>query len=427
MSLHRLLRRRNLSLIKCRPITELKKNILKFHSSNRRKLFLSPIWNWKSIIPSQLNNCVYSESMMKNRICSFRSTLVFIWYLSINAIHLFLQCKWCRERNHYRHRFLHRWFSFQFDKKSSMDVASVHWRAAFFSDRKTSFSRCVRRWKNVTSRPTESMRDELLVLIERSIASSAGAFCVYCSTPQPSTYTLWLKVCKKREKRKGEHMCCFTGCRLMSFFLFLHAASQWRTNVKKRKEREKKVRSWCITFLYDGLKNLVEYNNSYLLAVNKDVKSLFHFRYLSSQILWRYERIFHRAMKRTINAIVGRSDQHLSSALDSLPDLHVRFAPRNEHEYTLVTDHEQSKGKRVIRRKSNLSPDFDRQASTTHGNIDQFEVWWAFDCSASCKRNEWISFSRQLGMEIWNPYKFSFRSTKTIVKFSSIGWTQKRN
>jgi hypothetical protein len=75
-------------------------------------------------------------------------------------------------------------------------------------------------------------------------------------------------------------------------------------------------------------------------------------------------------MKNT-NAIVGRSDQNLSSALDSL---HVRFAKTNDDDYFLVPENENKKSRKILRRKSNTTDEFNRQNSTIHRKIDQFQV-----------------------------------------------------
>ena len=103
-------------------------------------------------------------------------------------------------------------------------------------------------------------------------------------------------------------------------------------------------------------------------------------------------------MNRTINAIVGKSDQNISSALDSIPDVHVRFATNNENEYLLINDNDNNiKNKKNFRRKSNLTNEFDRQTSTIHRKIDQYQV----------KENLFFLLEvfllmnfRQLGMEI---------------------------
>jgi hypothetical protein len=75
-------------------------------------------------------------------------------------------------------------------------------------------------------------------------------------------------------------------------------------------------------------------------------------------------------MKNT-NAIVGRSDQNLSSALDSL---HVRFAKNNDDDYFLVPENENKKSRKIRRRKSNTTDEFNRQSSTINRKIDQFQV-----------------------------------------------------
>jgi hypothetical protein len=79
-------------------------------------------------------------------------------------------------------------------------------------------------------------------------------------------------------------------------------------------------------------------------------------------------------MRRSINAIAGKGDQNLSSALESLPDVHVRFATNNENEYLLVTDSDNTRTKKVLRRKSNTAHELDRQLSTINNKTDQFQV-----------------------------------------------------
>jgi len=79
-------------------------------------------------------------------------------------------------------------------------------------------------------------------------------------------------------------------------------------------------------------------------------------------------------MKPSINAIVGRSDQNLSSALNSLDGFHVHFATINDDEYALIPDSDNKKTRKVLRRKSNMTYEIDRQISTIHRKIDQFQV-----------------------------------------------------
>ncbi|UJR27150.1 hypothetical protein I4U23_008449 [Adineta vaga] len=79
-------------------------------------------------------------------------------------------------------------------------------------------------------------------------------------------------------------------------------------------------------------------------------------------------------MKSSINAIVGRSDQNLSGALDSISDIHVRFAPNNDEEYALLSDSDKKHYKKVLKRRLHKTNDLDRQISTTPSKIDQFQA-----------------------------------------------------
>ncbi|CAF3006428.1 unnamed protein product [Rotaria sp. Silwood2] len=79
-------------------------------------------------------------------------------------------------------------------------------------------------------------------------------------------------------------------------------------------------------------------------------------------------------MKRTRNAIVGKSDQYLSSALDVLPDLHVHFTTNTGDDYLLINDNERKKAKKVFRHQPSTINEFDRQLSTIHRKIDQFQA-----------------------------------------------------
>lgn len=105
----------------------------------------------------------------------------------------------------------------------------------------------------------------------------------------------------------------------------------------------------------------------------------------SYRFVWRnFKRTVCRVSKRRISmrksmqAIVGRSDQNLSSALDTLPDhLHVHFADMNpDYNYNLIVDHEDPTEKKGFRRKSTAAAaaEFDRQTSNLQRKIDQFEV-----------------------------------------------------
>ncbi|CAF3449980.1 unnamed protein product [Rotaria sp. Silwood1] len=79
-------------------------------------------------------------------------------------------------------------------------------------------------------------------------------------------------------------------------------------------------------------------------------------------------------MKRTINAIVGKSDQNLSSAIDVLPELHVRFTTTNENESLLIDNNNKKNTKKIFRYQSTINSEFDRQLSTVHRKIDQFQA-----------------------------------------------------
>ncbi|CAF0887601.1 unnamed protein product [Adineta ricciae] len=79
-------------------------------------------------------------------------------------------------------------------------------------------------------------------------------------------------------------------------------------------------------------------------------------------------------MKPSINAIVGRSEQSLSSALDSLTDIHVRFATDNDDGNALLSHSENKRNKKAAKRRSNTTYDLDRQLSTTQSKIDQFQA-----------------------------------------------------
>jgi ankyrin repeat protein len=76
----------------------------------------------------------------------------------------------------------------------------------------------------------------------------------------------------------------------------------------------------------------------------------------------------------SIHAIVGRGNQNLSSALDTLPELHVRFATNNTDEYLLFSDNDNNKNKKSVRFKSNTTYELDRQISTIHRKIDQYQA-----------------------------------------------------
>jgi ankyrin repeat protein len=77
---------------------------------------------------------------------------------------------------------------------------------------------------------------------------------------------------------------------------------------------------------------------------------------------------------KSIHAIVGRGDQNLSSALDSFPEFRARFATNNTDEYLLLSDNENNKNKKPVRLKSNINYELDRQISTIHRKIDQYQA-----------------------------------------------------
>ena len=81
-------------------------------------------------------------------------------------------------------------------------------------------------------------------------------------------------------------------------------------------------------------------------------------------------------MRKSVDAIVGRSAQNLSSALDSLPDLHVRFTGmNNDYEYNLISDQDDSTTKKGLRKRSvPRTGGFEREVSVLSRKIDQFEV-----------------------------------------------------
>lgn len=79
-------------------------------------------------------------------------------------------------------------------------------------------------------------------------------------------------------------------------------------------------------------------------------------------------------MNSSIDAIVGRNDQNISSALNCLADLHVGFVPKNDDEYALIPDSDNKKPKKILRHRSNITYEIDRQISTIHRKIDQFQV-----------------------------------------------------
>jgi hypothetical protein len=79
-------------------------------------------------------------------------------------------------------------------------------------------------------------------------------------------------------------------------------------------------------------------------------------------------------MKKSTRTIVGTNNQNLSSALDSIPSVHVRFTTNDDDEYQLIKDNDKKTTKKVLKRKSIATNEFDRQISTIHRKIDQFQV-----------------------------------------------------
>ena len=77
---------------------------------------------------------------------------------------------------------------------------------------------------------------------------------------------------------------------------------------------------------------------------------------------------------RAINAIVGRSDHHLSGAIDSLPDIQKRLTTNNDDGYSLVPENQNRKGRKNLRRKSNNTNKLSRQTSAAYHRIDLFHV-----------------------------------------------------
>jgi hypothetical protein len=78
---------------------------------------------------------------------------------------------------------------------------------------------------------------------------------------------------------------------------------------------------------------------------------------------------------KTINNVVGRSDQHLSSAIDSLSDIHVRLTMENNDDEDLLTSkNENKKIRKFLRRKSNVNDELERQTSSINRRFDLFQV-----------------------------------------------------
>ena len=76
---------------------------------------------------------------------------------------------------------------------------------------------------------------------------------------------------------------------------------------------------------------------------------------------------------KTTNTIAGHSDQHLSSAIASVPDVQLRLLTNHDDEYSLVPESENRRS-RYSRRKSNLSMGSDRQVPIIHRRIDLFQA-----------------------------------------------------
>lgn len=104
-------------------------------------------------------------------------------------------------------------------------------------------------------------------------------------------------------------------------------------------------------------------------------------------------------MKKSINAIVGRSDHNLSSALNSLPDLRVQFATNRNVEYSAVPDSDGKKSRKVLKRKPIASYMLERQFSSRYGKIDQYQVKFLF-CRL-IRFSYGLRYSRQHEMEIY--------------------------
>ena len=128
--------------------------------------------------------------------------------------------------------------------------------------------------------------------------------------------------------------------------------------------------------------------------------------------------------RKSINAIVGRSDQNLSSALDSLPDLHVRFTGMNtDYEYNLVSDQDNATVKKGLRKRSvPRTGGFEREVSVLSRKIDQFEVNSPF---RSRRRDDWLF--RPHDTAIWTSWEPFTMITLTIIVLSSIDKIQNRN
>lgn len=75
----------------------------------------------------------------------------------------------------------------------------------------------------------------------------------------------------------------------------------------------------------------------------------------------------------TINNIVGRSNQHLPNAIESISDVQHRLITNDDDEYSLVPENENRRS-RYFRRKSNLSTGSDRQIPIFHRRIDLFQA-----------------------------------------------------
>ncbi|CAF5171834.1 unnamed protein product [Rotaria magnacalcarata] len=79
-------------------------------------------------------------------------------------------------------------------------------------------------------------------------------------------------------------------------------------------------------------------------------------------------------MQRSINAVVGISDNSVSSALNSLPDLHVRFAANDDAASSLIPESNNKKVKKLSRFNSTTAYEFDRQLSVRQRKTDQFQA-----------------------------------------------------
>jgi hypothetical protein len=109
-------------------------------------------------------------------------------------------------------------------------------------------------------------------------------------------------------------------------------------------------------------------------------------------------------MRRSSRGVVGKSDENLSGALDTLPDIQVRFATNNENDYLLVPENDNPQRKKFLRRKLNPNQEYDRQMSIIHKNVDQFQVNISIEKFFSIN-----SFSGSTARKFKSIKKFSWR------------------